>query len=82
MFTKKENSRKTRKLRGKIEPLVQETFNKWKIENGFVDENGEPLEAVFGSCHVYWQIEKKLMKEIYNIEYKTLDEIYPNITFD
>ena len=36
MLTKKENSRKTRKLREKIEPLVQETFDKWKIENGFV----------------------------------------------
>lgn len=78
MFSKS----KIEKLEKEIEPLVQEEFNKWKIEEGFVDENGKPLEAVFGSCHTYWNIKKRLMKEKYNVDWKTPAELNPGIQFD
>lgn len=78
MFSKS----KIEKLEKEIEPLVQEEFNKWKIEEGFVDENGKPLEAVFGSCHTYWNIKKRLMKEKYNVDWKTPVELNPGIQFD
>lgn len=78
MFSKS----KIEKLEKEIEPFVQEEFNKWKIEEGFVDENGKPLEAVFGSCHVYWSIKKRLMKEKYNVDWKTPAELHPEINYD
>lgn len=78
MFSKS----KVEKLEKEIEPLVQEEFNKWKIEKGFVDENGKPLEAVFRSCHTYWSIKKRLMKEKYNVDWKTPAELNPGIQFD
>ena len=35
-----------------------------------------------GFCHVYWARKKKLLKEMYNIDWKTPIELNPGIQFD
>lgn len=73
---------KLKKAEKEIEPLVEEEFNKWKIENGFVDKDGKPSKRVMGSCYIKWSIKKRLMKEKYDIDWKTPAEEHPDITFD
>lgn len=44
-------------------------------------ENGEKV-PVFGSCNTRWEIEKRLLKERYNIDWKTPAEKNPFIKYD
>lgn len=35
-----------------------------------------------GTCNIKWEIQKKLMKERFNIDWKSPQDENPNITFD
>lgn len=37
---------------------------------------------VAGACHIYWNIKKNILKEDYNMEWKSPSELNPDIIFD
>lgn len=39
-------------------------------------------ETAFGSCHVIWNEQKRILKEKYNIDWKSPRELNPNARFD
>lgn len=41
-----------------------------------------PLNGRVGFCHVVWATQKKILKEKYNVEWKTPQEMNPDILFD
>lgn len=36
----------------------------------------------FGFCHLIWGTQKRILRDKYNIDWKTPAEMNPNITFD
>lgn len=61
-----------------IEPDVDKKLMEMgllKIENG-------KKEYAFGSVNVKWDIQKKLLKDRYNIDWKSPKDKNPNINFD
>ena len=61
-----------------IEPEVDKKLTEMgllKIENGGKD-------YALGSCNVKWEIQKELLKEKYNIDWKSPKDKNPNINFD
>ncbi len=36
----------------------------------------------FGFCHIYWDVKKEILKEEFGIDWKSPDELNPNIIFD
>ena len=42
----------------------------------------DPRQGDLGYCHHYWDTKKKLLKEKYDIEWKTPAEMNPHIFFD
>lgn len=62
----------------KIQPEVDEKLMKMDL---LKIENGKKIYAR-GSCTVMWQIQKKLMKEKFNIDWKSPQDKNPDILFD
>lgn len=44
-------------------------------------ENNKKVYAL-GSCHTEWAIQKRILKEKYNIDWKSPQDKNPHITFD
>ena len=44
-------------------------------------ENGKKIYAI-GSCHAKWSIQKRMLKEKYNIDWKSPQDKNPHINFD
>jgi len=47
-----------------------------------IKEDGFPDRVFHGYCHVYWERKKKILKEKYNMEWKSPAELNPYIIFD
>lgn len=39
-------------------------------------------QETLGYCHAYWETKKALLKKYYNIDWKTPEELNPEIIFD
>ena len=64
-----------------LEEIKDEVDNKM-IELGLMREiNGEKI-PLLGSCHTRWKIEKEILKDRYNINWKTPSERNPFIRYD
>lgn len=61
---------------------VKEQMDKWKIEYGFVDRNGNPIKKFRGQCHREWFFEKQIMKDKFNVDWPTTQDINPGVRFD
>ena len=69
---------KVKKYLKEIEPDVDNELMEMgllKIENGKKD-------YALGSVNVKWDIQKKILKDKYNIDWKTPKDKNPNINFD
>lgn len=64
-----------------IRPEIEERINKRLIERGLVDKNGEPMSKYKGKCHDVWTLEKKLMKERFNVDWPTTVDLNPGAKF-
>lgn len=61
---------------------MEEEVDQEMIKRGLLHvENGEKV-PVFGSCNTRWEIEKRLLKERYDIDWKTPAEKNPFIKYD
>lgn len=61
---------------------IEDEVDKEMIELGLLTiKDGRKIPA-FGSCHTRWGIEKRILKERYNYDYKTPAEKNPFINFD
>ena len=61
---------------------IENEVDKEMIERGLLTiKDGRKIPA-FGSIHVRWEIEKKLLKEKYNYDWKTPAEKNPDIMYD
>lgn len=61
---------------------MEDEVDQEMIKRGLLHiENGEKV-AVFGSCNTRWEIEKRLLKERYDIDWKTPAEKNPFIKYD
>ena len=60
----------------KIEKELNEKIEiKLKLE-GYNDQKK------LGFCHIYWNLKKQILKSDYNIDWKSPEELNPEITFD
>ena len=75
MVTKEKIDKLREKIRLEVEKLMIEEFP------FAVDENGN-YQPFMGSCHSFWAYEKKILKERYNIDWKTPAEEHPYIQYD
>lgn len=82
-----EDDLKSGKYLSEEEKYIEECINKLKpeINNelkklGLIDDDGNPTRL--GVCHTQWSITKKLMKERFNIDWKSPAELTPWIDFD
>ncbi len=49
--------------------------------NNKIDEEGLDREQ-FGFCYKYWEIKKQILKDDYNIDWKSPDELNPDRLYD
>ena len=75
MFRKRKITKLRQKIKPEIEKLMIEAYP------FAVDENGK-FKPFRGSCHIIWRYEKRILKERYNIDWKTPAEEHPDILFD
>lgn len=75
MFRKRKINRLREKIKPEIEKLMIEAYP------FAVDENGK-FKPFRGSCYIIWGYEKRILKERYNIDWKTPAEEHPEIRFD
>ena len=61
---------------------IEDEVDKELIDRGLLKiENGKKIFGL-GVCHARWAIQKRLLKERYNIDWKTPAEEHPEINFD
>lgn len=60
----------------KIKPEVEQKLR----ELGLVDDKGNPKEL--GVCYKEWAIIKRLMKEKFDIDWKSPADSHPEVNFD
>lgn len=53
-----------------------------KIKNQLSGFGFPPEARSLGWCHMYWGIKKEILKNDYNIEWKSPAELNPNIMYD
>ena len=61
-----------------IEPLVEQRL----IELGLLKVENGKKELAFGAITTKWEIQKELMKEKHNIDWKSPQDKNPNTFFD
>ena len=59
---------------------IEEELHK-KIKNK-LELNGYDNEKELGFCHIYWGFKKEILKTDYNIDWKSPQELNPEIIFD
>jgi len=78
--------RKDKRVRELIDKSYEETIdlinrrNWYKFWNWFKPR--EKRNVYFGSCHMFWYEQKRILKEKYNIDWKTPSERNPGVYFD
>ncbi|MBQ4558127.1 MAG: hypothetical protein IJA61_01975 [Clostridia bacterium] len=55
---------------------------KFKKVDKIIQEELKNSETGLGSCHSIWDRRKQLLKDMYNIDWKTPAELNPDIIFD
>ena len=61
---------------------IEGEVDKELVEAGLLEiEDGEKFYA-FGRCHTKWAIQKRLLKEKYNIDWESPADKNPDIKFD
>ena len=55
---------------------------KFKAVENILNEEFKDYPQGRGFCHIYWTRKKQLLKEIYNIDWKTPAELNPGTKFD
>jgi hypothetical protein len=53
-----------------------------EAEENLSKENGGKLPEWLGTCHSIWGEQKRILKEKYNIDWKTPAEMNPDVQFD
>ena len=61
---------------------IKPEVDKQLIEMGLLTITDGKEYPAFGSCHTRWDIEKRLLKEKYNIDWQTPAEKNPYIKYD
>ena len=59
---------------------IEEELNK-KIELE-LELKGYTNKQALGFCHIYWELKKEILKTDYNIDWKSPQELNPEIIFD
>ena len=55
---------------------------KFKAVENILEEEFKDYPQGMGFCHIYWRRKKQLLKELYDIDWKTPAELNPHIKFD
>lgn len=61
---------------------IENEVDQEMVNRGLLTIDGNKKIPAFGSCHVRWAIEKSILKERYNVDWKTPAEKNPNINYD
>ena len=62
--------------------LISDEVDQKMVSLGLYHLVNDKLEPTLGSCHVRWGIEKEILKERYDFDWKTPSEEHPEINFD
>jgi hypothetical protein len=46
------------------------------------DPEYQERKGKMGACHIYWRLKKEILKERYNIDWKSPADCHPEIIFD
>ena len=71
----------------KLDPIENtDDFKKFEKElapkiEAFLNANSISKDEL-GYCHAYWEVKKMLLKKYYNIDWKTPEELNPEVIFD
>ena len=68
-----------------IDDPVEQTPEYQKIADeleALIDEELKDVPRGLGFCHIYWSVKKRILKEKYNIDWRSPAERYPFIRFD
>ena len=55
---------------------------KFKKVDSILEEEFKDVPPQMGLCYIVWARKKQLLKEMYNIDWKTPAELNPGICFD
>lgn len=55
---------------------------KFKKVDEILEEEFKNVSQEMGLCYIIWARKKQLLKELYNIDWKTPGELNPGINFD
>lgn len=64
---------------------IEDTLEYKKIEEeleSLIEEELKDFPRGLGFCHAYWYTKKKILKEKYNMDWKSPAELHPGIMFD
>lgn len=68
-----------------IDDPVEQTPKYQKIADeleALIDEELKDCPRGLGFCHIYWSVKKRILKEKYNIDWRSPAELHPFIRFD
>ncbi|MCH5162263.1 MAG: hypothetical protein J1G38_02095 [Clostridiales bacterium] len=68
-----------------IKDPVEDTLEYKQIEDELeklLDEQLGKRSHYLGFCHAYWHTKKRILKEKYNIDWRSPAELNPHIRFD
>ena len=59
--------------------IEKELNNKIELE---LELKGYKNKQALGFCHIYWELKKEILKTDYNIDWKSPQDLNPEIIFD
>lgn len=69
-------------MKMKCDNLEKKYKKEFKTVQEILDEEFKDRKYLFGICHAIWARKKQLLKEMYNIDWKSPAELNPHIIFD
>lgn len=63
----------------KYKQIEKELNKKIELE---LELKGYKNKQTLGFCHIYWELKKEILKTDYNIDWKSPQELNPEIIFD
>lgn len=66
----------------KIDNIMQEADFEISAHEAAIELENHPFKGEMGFCHIYWPTRKRILKEKYNIDWKTPPEENPGVLYD
>ncbi|PKK99790.1 MAG: hypothetical protein CVV57_01680 [Tenericutes bacterium HGW-Tenericutes-2] len=86
LYNSKEIEKKVRKIRKELDiKIVRDICEEFDLDYSYESRALDDLHKNhfgFGFCHVIWRIQKKILKQDYNIDWMSPTELNPFVCYD